>query len=193
MVVAAAVTAGGTPISGASLTFSDSLGSTFMGSTASTNSSGVALTTVQFNSGNTGVDFITASASKSGYTGGVGSNIVTVLPSGATQLSITPSVLNRVAAGGSTNIISGKVSAGYSYNYNWVAGAQVTITDTIGSIFNVTSVLTDNQGYFSASFVLPSVTSTTINILTVSTSLPGYSGSSSAVYMGGKFTYKPEL
>jgi hypothetical protein len=186
MVIEAEVTAGGVPVSGASLTFSDSLGSTFLGSTAITDSSGVALTTVQFNSGNTGVDVITASASESGYSGGVASNIVSVLPYGSTQLAIEPSVTNTVATAGSTDVVSGYVV--YAGNYYGmytkpVAGATVTFADTFGSIFNVTSVLTGSQGYFSASFTLPGVVSAIDDIIMVSGSEAGYSGSSSALYI----------
>jgi hypothetical protein len=109
-----------------------------------------------------------------------------VLGYGSTQLAIEPSITNTVASGGSTDVVSGYVI--YAYNYYGmrtaaVAGAAVTFVDTIGSIFNVTSVLTDSQGYFSASFTLPSITATSDDIIMVSASEPGYSGSSSALYI----------
>ena len=183
IVVAATVTANGSPVSGALVTFTDSLGSTFMGSTANTNSSGIALTTVQFTSAYsiTKVDTINASASASGYNSGVGSASVTVLPLGSTQLAITPSILNKVATGGSTNIISGKVS--YGYNKDWVAGAQVTITDTIGSNFNTVDISSDKNGDFSTNFTIAKVGASVIDLVTVSVSCTGYSPSQSTIIL----------
>ena len=179
MVIEAAVSAGGSPVLGALVAFSDSRGSTFNGQTANTNSSGIALTTIQFNNGwNSGIDTITASATAAGYSGSVGSNIVNVLPGSSTQLYVTPSFTNKVATDGSTDIISG-TAAFYGGN---AQGATVTISDTIGSTFNVTSVLTDKNGYFSASFIPPTVTTTIGNLVTIAVSEPGYSGSSSTIY-----------
>ena len=180
MIVEATVTAEGTPVSSASVAFSDSRGSSFNGQTINTNSSGIALTTVQFtNNYNNGIDTITASATATGYSGGVGSNNVNILPASATQLYVTPSLANKIAAGGSTDVISGTVGF---YGGN-AQSATVTISDTIGSTFNVTNVPTDKNGYFSASFTLPIVMSSSDNIINVSVSEPNYSGSSSALYM----------
>ncbi len=180
MVIEATVTAGGSPVSGASVAFSDSRGSSFNGQIAITNSSGMALTTLELNNGWTsGIDTITASATATGYSGGVCSNIVNLLPGSATQLYVTMSLTNKIAAGGSTDVISGTV-AYYGGN---AQGATVTISDSIGSTFNITIVSTDKNGYFAANFILPNVVSTTADIITASISEPGYSGSSSGIYL----------
>jgi hypothetical protein len=199
MVIEAKVTAGGLPISGASVTFTDSLGSYYQYVSDSTipypavltNSSGIALINWQFNSG-TGIDVISASASLPSFSDeGFGANIVTIIPSGINQLAITPTLqsssTNVVSmGGGNTEVISGCVTNSGNYGGAYpVADSTVTISDTLHSDFSMNSVLTDTNGNFSASFTLPNVTSIIDDIITVSVSNPSFpdGGSSSSLYI----------
>ena len=92
LVVEVTVMASGSPVSGATVAFSDSRSSSFNGQTANTNSSGIALTTVQFtNNYNNGIDTITASATATGYNSNTGLENITILPGSGTQLYVTPS------------------------------------------------------------------------------------------------------
>ena len=131
---------------------------------------------MQFTNTNNGFDAITATVTASGYTGGVGSNNVYVLPYSSSQLYVTPSLTNKVTVAGSMDVLSGNVYAGGV----GVQGATVTLSDSIGSYFNITSIQTDKNGYFAAYFV-PTSTFTGIDILTVSVAESTFSGSSSAI------------
>ena len=178
-VIAANVTSNGAPVSGAQVTFSDSRGSTFYGQTATTNSSGIALTTVGFTNYNNGIDTITASATATGYNPGSGVENITVLPASSTQLYVTPSLANKIAAGGSTNVISGTVG----FYGGSAQSATVTISDTIGSTFNNVALSTDTNGFFSTNFTIASIVTPTIDLVTVGVASTGYSSSQSTIIL----------
>ncbi len=177
VVVETTVTAGGQPVSGASVGFTDGFSSTFAPATVKTNSSGVALTEVQI-AAKCGIDVVTASASVAGRTG-IASNTIYIACS-STQLDVDASVQNNPAVSGSTNIISGYV---YLCCYSGVGGAAVTVSDTIGSSFYTESVQTSSNGFYSINFTLGNVDSSKYDLITVTASKSGYSDSSSTIYM----------
>lgn len=184
LVVSALVTSTGSPVSGALVSFADSFGSTFYGSSAITNASGVALTEVQFSSTTTGMDNITATATVGSGGTGSGKTAVDVLPDSSTQLVVTASVVNAGASGGSSNVISGQVAwvhNNWGWDYNAVPQATVTISDSIGSEFPSQTIVTNSGGYYTANFTLGKPSYSVTDLITLTASAATYSGSSSTV------------
>ena len=191
LVIEALITASGTPINGASVTFSDNYGSTFTPSVAATNTSGIALTTVQFtNSGKYGQDNLTATATYTGYNTGSGSNVVTILPPSNSQLSISASIQNTLATGASSDVISGNAFT-CSTSCTNINGVDISINDTLGSVFPSTPITTNYQkgrfsitnGYYAINFTLAQPLEQEVDLITVTASSAGYANSSSTLPM----------
>lgn len=173
LAISASVMSGGVPVANALVTFSDSFNEQFHGSTASTNSSGVALTEMQFSNGNSGTDTITASVTVAGQSA-TGQTTVDVLPYGSTQLWVTAAIWNSGANGGSSGVISGTV---YAYSFG-VSHAKVTVSDTIGSTFPSLTMFSGGGGFYSLNFTLGKPKTSVTDLITVAVSASGYSGSS---------------
>ncbi len=185
MVLEVKLTAGSggssSPVAGGSVKFTDTYGGAFSPGIATTNSSGIALTTALFTNGNVGDDYVTATATSGESGSGVGSTIVNVLPYGPNDLSITATIANTLTASGSSDIIYGLVrSSGYTSD---VSGVTVSVKDTIGSAFPRTSVQTSANGMYSLNFTLGKVAHETTDIITVTANLVPYSGSASSLPM----------
>ena len=178
-VMEAVVTAGGAPVSGASVTFSDTFGSKFTPVTAVTDASGNLLTDLDLTTGNAGTDYVSASASLTGYSSDTGWTFVTVLGLPSTQLSITEELGNIAPTGGSTDVVYGSVLAGGTA----LAGASVTLSDTLGSKFSTLSTTTDANGQYAVPFAVPPETSASVDFLTVNAAASGDTSSSSGLYL----------
>lgn len=183
----ARVTAGGTPVAGVPVTFSDSLGALFFGKVESTDSSGLATTTAYFVYNDSGLDVFTATANGTGLGQGAGSNTLLVRDNGKTQLSVSeilsPSdpvagTAERVA--GEVGWVSGSVSYMWSPAQNAVANATVVISDSLGT-FAPFSVTTDGSGVYAANFTAPPPGET--DVIKASATAPGYTGSASSVFL----------
>jgi hypothetical protein len=193
LVILATVTSGGQPVPNAALNFTDSLDSrvccisVFHNSTASTNSSGVAITQITFVSPNAGNDTIKAAATALGYNEAKGTIVVWVVPYSIQQLAVTAHVVNNAASGGSSEVIQGYVGTVYTSTSFWspvitgVSGAIVTISDGIGSTFPSKTVTTNDLGFYSANFTLGEPTTRVVDIVTVSASRQTYNGSESTI------------
>jgi hypothetical protein len=193
LVILAAVTSGGQPVPNAALNFSDSLDSrvccisVFHNSTASTNSSGIAITEITFVSPNAGNDTIKAAATASGYSEAKGTIVVWVVPYSIQQLAVTAHVVNNAASGGSSEVIQGYAGTVYTATSFWspvitgVSGVNVTISDGIGSTFPSKTVTTNNLGFYSANFTLGEPTTRVVDIVTVTASRQTYNGSESTI------------
>ncbi|MEM3846311.1 MAG: fibronectin type III domain-containing protein, partial [Candidatus Parvarchaeota archaeon] len=180
-VVIASVTNGVNPVSGASVSFSDSFGSYFSPSTALTNSTGCAIVEVQFNTLNYGTDVITAEASLTGYTTGIGSSTVSVSAYRNTQLAVSLYLQNSQVAGGSEDIVYGTVV--YVYNSfglqtTPIANATVSVSDFLGISDQTKSA---SNGNFQVTITLPWLKNDFNDIITVSVQLAGYSPTFSSV------------
>ncbi|MEM3191276.1 MAG: fibronectin type III domain-containing protein [Candidatus Parvarchaeota archaeon] len=181
-VVTASVTSGVNPVSGASVSFSDSFGSYFTPSVALTNSTGCAIVEVQFNTLNYGTDVITAEASLAGYTTGIGSSTVSVSAYSNTQLAVSLYLQNTQVAGGSEDIVYGTVA--YVYNYYGslrttpIANATVSVSDHLGISDRTESA---SNGNFQVAITLPWLKNDFNDIITVSVQLAGYSPTLSSV------------
>ncbi len=182
MVVGATVTANGTTVANASVTFSDSFGETFNPASVLSNAEGLAVTSVDLASGNAGDDTLSATATLSGYSSGAGYNYADILGLPSTQLSVTETVGISSPTGGSTDVVYGTVFAGGSTSAV-VPGATVAVSDSIGSVFSTTSTTTDASGDYWIGFAAANVSSSEIDVLTVSASASGYSGSSSSTFL----------
>jgi hypothetical protein len=184
LVLWATVTAGGQPVSDALVTFNDSFVSAFHGQTATTNSSGVALTELYFINPNRFNDTITAVATASGYSPANGSVVVYVYQLSNQQLAVTATIPNNGASGGSSEVIQGYVGTVYSSSTKWsgfITGLQdatVVLSDTIGSTFPKT-VTTNSAGFYSANFTLGKPTTSVVDIIAVNCSGLDYNGSES--------------
>jgi hypothetical protein len=184
MVVRATVTAGGQPVPNALVTFNDTFVSAFHNQTASTNSSGVALTELYFINPNPYNDTITAAATASGFSPANGTVVVYVLPLSNQQLAVTATIFNDGASGGSTEVIQGQVGTVYSSSTKWsgfitgLEDATVVFSDSIGSTFPKT-VTTNSAGYYSANFTLGKPTTSVVDVVAVSVSGLDYNGSES--------------
>lgn len=192
----ALVTSAGEPVPGAVVAFNDAHNSAFNehGSTATTNSSGVAVASIRLVSPFPGKDTITAYATAAGYDGGNGTVAVNVLPFGIQQLAVTATVFNIGASGGSSGVLQGKVGtvdsstsdvianvgAFWSPAISGVYGANLTITDTIGSEFQSKTVTTDANGFYSVNFTLGTPKAGVVDVLTVNASRATYNGSESS-------------
>ncbi|MEM2074342.1 MAG: fibronectin type III domain-containing protein [Nitrososphaeria archaeon] len=181
LAVIASVTNGINPVSGASVSFSDSFGSYFSPSTALTNSTGCAIVEVQFNTLNYGTDVITAEASLTGYTTGIGSSTVSVSPYSNTQLAVSLYLQNSQVAGGSEDIVYGTVV--YVYNHlglqtTPIANATVSVSDILGISEQTESA---SNGNFQVTITLPWLKNDFNDIITVSVQLAGYSPTFSSV------------
>jgi len=182
----ARVSAGGAPVAGAPVTFSDSLGSLFVGPRATTDASGTASATVFFDSQSTGLDLFTAQASENGSSPGAGSNTLSVRPNGNTQLSVSEIVASANPVAGTAERVTGEVGwVGTSTMYAWspnqnpVSGATVVISDSLGSFAPLT-VLTNDAGIYSATFTVPS-TGGKPDVIEAAASDLGYGGSTSSM------------
>lgn len=177
------VDAGGLPVNGASVSFNDLLGSTF--TSASTNSTGWAVTTMFVSGSPTGWDIVTATATEPGFTTGYGSNVAYISPEGTTQLSIYPlSLQNPSAASGSSDVIDGYVrsNCGGANGCNGVEGVTIELSDTLGATFASTQLTSDPTGYFWTNLTLPTTGATAVDFITATATETGYGGTSSAIY-----------
>jgi hypothetical protein len=184
LVLWATVTSGGRPVPNAAVTFNDTFVSSFLGQTASTNSTGVAMSELYFINPNRFNDTITAVATASGYSPSNGSVVVYVFPLSNQQLAVTATIVNDGASGGSTEVIQGQVGTVYSSSTKWsgfitgLGDAKVVLSDSIGSTFPKT-VTTNDAGYYSANFTLGEPTHNLADIVAVSVSGLDYNGSES--------------
>lgn len=187
MVLFATVTSDGLPVPNAVVAFSDSFGSSFSGPTASTNSSGVAVTQVLFINPNPQNDTITAAATAPGYDPANGTVVVYVQPMSIQQLAVTVTVVNNGASGGSSEVIQGYVGTVYSSSTKWhgsitgLPDAQVTFSDSIGSTFPSKTVTANDAGFYSANFTLGEPATGALDIVGVTASAPTYNGSESTI------------
>jgi len=185
LVLWATVTSDGQPVPNAAVTFNDTFVSAFHGQTASTNSTGVAVTEVQFINPNPKNDTITAVATVSGYNPANGSVVVKVLPLSIQQLAVTATIVNDNASGGSSEVIQGYVGTVYSSSTKWsgvitgLGEAKVALSDVIGSTFPSKTVTTNDAGFYSANFTLGEPTTSAVDVVAVSVSAPTYNGSES--------------
>jgi hypothetical protein len=192
MVVGATVTCGGVPISGASVTFADTQSAHFWANPVTTNSTGVAIDQLQLSGSNTGWDFISATASSTGYTGDEGTNTVLIGAIGTTQLQVEVSVSQVTVSGQTTDIVSGEVFTD-SITSDGVSGATVLLSDTVGSLFSPASVTTDTSGGFRVLFYPATVTKSTIDYLTVATTFSTFTPTSSTVWLTDVPVTTPDL
>ncbi len=183
-VVWATVTSGGQPVPDAAVTFNDTFVSSFNGQTASTNSSGVAVTEVYLINPNPFNDTITAVATASGYSPANGTVVVYVFPLSNQQLAVTATILNDGASGGTTDVIQGYVGTVYSGSTKWVGfitglqDATVVLSDSIGSTFPKT-IKTNDAGFYSANFTLGKPTTGVVDVVAASVTGLDYNGSES--------------
>ena len=184
MVLWATVTSGGQPVPNAAVTFNDTFVSAFQGQTASTNSTGVAVSEVYFINPNPFNDTITAVATASGYSPANGSVVVYVFPLSNQQLAVTATIVNDGASGGSSEVIQGYVGTVYSSSTTWsgyitgLQNAKVVLSDLIGSTFPKT-VTTNYAGFYSANFTLGEPMTSVVDVVAVSVTGLTYNGSES--------------
>ena len=186
--IQARVSAGGSPVAGAAVTFSDTLGALFEAQVGTTDASGTATATVQFIYQNSGLDLFTAQASAIGLTPGAGSNTLSVRPYGNTQLAVSEEMASATPAAGTTDTVDGKVGwLDSSNSYAWspeqivVSGATVVISDSSG-LFAPLTVTTDSAGVFSGTFTIPS-SFQGADVMEASATGAGYRGSASSIFM----------
>lgn len=186
MVVAATVTSVGEPVAGANVSFADSFQSEFLPATATTNSTGVALTQAVFINPNAHYDTISASASAPGYQPSKGKLVVWSFPISIQQLTVTAAVTNSGAAGGSMEVIQGYVGSVWSSSTTWdgkitgVGDAVISLSDIVGSAFPQ-KVTTNDLGFYSANFTLGKPASSVADVISVSAAAPLYNGSTSTI------------
>lgn len=186
--IRAHVSAGGSPVAGATVAFSDTFGAIFTNKILTTDASGIATATVQFIYQKAGLDLFTARASESGLGAGVGSNTLTVRPNGEKQLAVSEAMTSATPAAGTADTINGKVGwVDGSTSYAWspqqhaVSGATVVISDSSG-VFAPLTVTTNSEGGFSGSFAIPSSFEGS-DVIEASASAAGYQGSASSLFM----------
>ena len=186
--IQAHVSAGGSPVAGAAVAFSDTLGAVFRNQILTTDASGTATATVQFIYQNAGLDLFTARASASGLSPGVGSNTLSVRPYGNKQLAVSEAMASATPAAGTADTVKGKVgwvngstSYAWSPEQNAVPGATVVISDSSG-LFAPLTVTTDSAGGFSDTFTIPSSFEGS-DVVEASASGAGYRGSASSIFM----------
>jgi adhesin/invasin len=185
--VQAHVTVGGAPVQGVPVVFSESLNALFEPDTATTDSSGTATTILTFTGMNDGLDLFTAQASMSGYSPGAGSNTIIVRLEGKTQLSVSEALSTSKPVEGTNDTVFGEVGwVGSSTSYAWspsqngVAGATVTISDSLSSFAPVT-VTTNAAGYYTATFPVPTAGGEP-DVIEATASLTGYRGTTSSLF-----------
>jgi hypothetical protein len=186
--ILARVTAGGTPVAGATVAFSDSLGGVFTGRIGTTDASGTATATIQFIYQYAGLDLFTARASATGFSPDAGSNALNVRPIGNKQLSVTEDAESATPAAGTNDTVHGVVGwVGGSVSYAWspvqngVSGATVVISDSAG-LFSPLKVATNSAGGFSGTISLPR-TFEGVDVIEASASSAGYQASATSVYI----------
>ncbi|MDA4115782.1 MAG: Ig-like domain-containing protein [Thaumarchaeota archaeon] len=186
--IQAHVSAGGTPVPGATVTFSDTLGAIFTDEIGTTDASGTATATVQYVLQSAGLDLFTVQASVSGLSPDAASNTLSVRPLGNKQLSVTESVRSATPAAGTTDMVFGEVgwvgsSVGYAWSpmQNGVSGTTVVISDSRG-LFAPVTVATNAAGGFSGTFMLPN-TFEGVDVIEASASDAGYRGSATSTYI----------
>jgi hypothetical protein len=182
MVVGATVTSGGAPVAGASVTFADTQGAKFWANPVLTGSTGLAIDQVQFTTGNTGWDYISATAADTGYTSDEGTNTVLIGSVSVTQLQVEMSVAQVTVSGKTTDVVSGTVFTNNNPAVG-VNGATVALSDTVGSLFTPTSATTDTSGGFRVTFYPASVATSTIDYLTASASYSTYGPTASTMWL----------
>lgn len=192
--VEAIVTAGGIPVSGATVSFSDSYGSTFVPSSATTNAKGVAMTTAFLTGQSSGPDIVFARSSLSGYASGAAATPFTIYSISESQLSVEPVVSKDLVSSGSIDRITGNVFGTYGGTCGFGCNcpcqytpegvnATVTLSDTIGSTFLNTITRSDGSGQFSSDFIVGPGLPGTVDFVTISVSKSGSSPSSSLIML----------
>lgn len=186
--IQARVSAGGSPVAGATVAFSDSLGAIFTNQIGTTDASGTATATVQFIYQSTGLDLFTARASASGFGPDAASNTLSVRPAGTEQLSVTEGMVSATPAAGTADTVVGKVgwvdgSTSYAWDpkQNAVSGATVVISDSLG-LFAPLTVATNSAGGFSGTFTIPS-TFEGPDVIVASATRAGYRESASSIFI----------
>jgi len=186
--IQARVSAGGSPVAGAAVAFSETLGAVFTDRIGTTDASGTATATLQYINEIGGLDLFTAQASANGLSPDAASNTLTVRPVGNQQLSITEAIGSATPAAGSVDTVIGKVGwVGSSLGYAWsptqnaVAGAAVVVSDSMG-LFAPLSLATSSGGGFSGTFMLPS-TFQGVDVIEASASSTGYRGSATSIFI----------
>lgn len=120
---------------------------------------------------------ISTTASKSGYLNGQGQTQVTVQTA---PLSVTVIASPTTIQSGQTSTITTRVT----YDGTPISAATVTLSSDEGGTLSATSGNTDSNGYFTASFTAPSVTTQTAITIRANATKAGYlSGQSQAQIM----------
>ncbi len=176
------VTANGHPVSGASVAFTDSFGSSFGGLSGATNASGILIENVHFSSGSYGIDLISATATISGYYEGQTSMEVDVLQGLSNQLSVTAGLGVSTITSNGTDVISGTVFDGGNTG-NQVTGATISVSDTANSMFHSASTLSGQSGSFYFEFNAAVVNREINDTIILTVSEAGYTGSSSSMVL----------
>lgn len=174
IIIFANVTYSGIGVAGASVTFSDNAGETFLPSTTLTNSTGVGIVTYSITNENTQKDTITALANLTGYINATSTTTINDVGS-SNELAASTHLAASDATSGSTDVIHGTVRQ----NGGTVSGASVTISSPIYRIFSPIIVTSDSNGYYYSNFTVSNVGFPEISIIEVSVSDSGF-GSSSA-------------
>jgi hypothetical protein len=177
MTVSARVLSGLRPLEGASVSFSDSFGSTFSPLSSVTNVTGYISANVHISNSNSGYDLITASATFNGYTTSEGVSYVFV-NSGSSQLTVTGNLQFGSINSNETDTISGTVYSGGQASQ--IVGAQISASDTAGSNFINIPTYSVSSGSYYISFIVPSVKNEINDTITITATDSGYSSSSSS-------------
>ena len=126
---------------------------------------------------------ISATASKSGYTDGSGSDQITVNPSTTIPLAVSVSESPDPVISGQTSQVTINVIEGCPPGNVCatvivpVGGASISLSAT-GGTFNPSSGATDPNGNFVTTYTSPSVTSSTTCTISATASKSGYTGGS---------------
>ena len=186
--ILARVTAGGAPVAGANVAFSDTLGGILTNRIGTTDASGTATATLQFIYQYAGLDLFTARASAAGFSPDASSNALNVRPIGSKQLSVTEETDSAAPAAGTNDTVHGEVGwVGGSVSYAWspvqnaVSGATVVISDSAG-LFSPLKVVTNSAGGFSGTIALPS-TFEGVDVIEASATSAGYQASATSIYI----------
>jgi hypothetical protein len=176
--VLASVTNGAVPVSGADVTFTETLGGAFDPSSGTTNSTGWAVVELNLSNANSGEEIFTATASLSGYTDGIASTAMLVAAYSSTQLTVYLYVQDPQTAGGGVDAVYGSVDTANTDPNTPIADASVVVSDTFGSSL---SVQTSANGSFQVDLTLPVVTAVLNDIVSATAQLAGFSSSTSSI------------
>lgn len=170
--VMASVSSGAVPVSGAVVSFSDSLSDAFTPASATTGANGNAWANFTAASVvSSTVDTVTGAATATGYAAGSGSATITVTPN-ALQVSLSTSPSGSVVGGAVVLSIAHVTLPGGVA----VAGSSVTFTDSMADTFSPTTATTGAAGYAYSNLTTPPVSTATPDTLNAAATAPGHPG-----------------